>query len=145
MTVESNKQVVANFIEVCQNQHNLAAADTIFHPEFVNHYMPGGAPIVPTSAGPGGAFQAFYAMLFLFTGAAIALNFFGINPMKALVYAGIVQGISTPFLTLMIMLINNNRQIMGSWVNARGMNVLGWLTTTAMFLVSIGLAVSWIW
>jgi hypothetical protein len=45
----------------------------------------------------------------------------------------------------MIMLINNNRQIMGTWVNARGMNVLGWLTTTAMFLAGIGLVVSWIW
>ena len=75
MTVESNKQVVANFIEVCQNQHNLAAADTIFHPEFVNHYMPGGAPIVPTSAGPGGAFQAFYAMLLVaFPDARMELN-----------------------------------------------------------------------
>ena len=30
MTVAENKQVVANFIEVCQNQHNLAAAEKIF-------------------------------------------------------------------------------------------------------------------
>jgi predicted ester cyclase len=63
MSVEDNKRVVASFIEVCQNQHNLAAADEIFHPEFVNHYMPGGLPIVAKSSGPAGSFQAFYSML----------------------------------------------------------------------------------
>ena len=89
--------------------------------------------------------KTFYGAIMGFTAVAVCMNFLHINPMKALVYAGIVQGISTPFLTLTIMLINNNREIMGSWVNARGMNVLGWLTTSAMFLVSIGLLVTWIW
>jgi hypothetical protein len=42
MSVEANKQVVARFVEVCQNQHDLAAADGMFHPQFVNHYSPGG-------------------------------------------------------------------------------------------------------
>jgi Mn2+/Fe2+ NRAMP family transporter len=74
--------------------------------------------------------------------AAIGLNFFGINPMKALVFAGIVQGFSTPFLMLLVMLITNNRRIMGRWVNTPAMNVLGWLTTAAMFATSIGLVVT---
>ncbi len=38
MSIEDNTRVVADFVEVCQNQHNLAAADDIFHPDFVNHY-----------------------------------------------------------------------------------------------------------
>jgi predicted ester cyclase len=62
MTTEENKRVVANFVEVCQNQHDLAAADNIFHPEFVNHYRPEGRPI-PTTSRPAGSFQAFYGML----------------------------------------------------------------------------------
>ena len=32
MSIEDNKRVVAEFVEVCQNQHNLAFADQIFHP-----------------------------------------------------------------------------------------------------------------
>lgn len=63
MTVEDNKRVVRNFVEVCQNQHNLAAADEIYHPEGVNHYMPGGVPIRAQSTTSAGAFQAFYGML----------------------------------------------------------------------------------
>jgi predicted ester cyclase len=62
MSIEENKRVVANFVEVCQNRHNLSAADEIFHPDFVNHYAPGGVPFSPTSR-PAGAFQAFYGML----------------------------------------------------------------------------------
>jgi hypothetical protein len=62
MSTEDNKRVVANFVEVCQNQHDLAAADNIFHPKFVNHYRPEGREIPPT-ARPAGGFQASYGML----------------------------------------------------------------------------------
>ncbi len=64
MSMEDNKQMVARFVEVCQNQHDLAAADALFHPEYVNHYFPGGRslpamtrPPRPSSATTGGAFR----------------------------------------------------------------------------------------
>ena len=56
--------------------------------------------------------------------------------MRALVWAGIVQGFSTPPLLLLIMLMTNNRKIMGDKVNTRWMNALGWTTTTAVFSAS---------
>jgi NRAMP (natural resistance-associated macrophage protein)-like metal ion transporter len=86
----------------------------------------------------------FYAAIVAFTLIAMCLNFFGINPMKALVFAGIVQGFSTPFLMLVLMLITNNPKIMGRWGNTLGMNVLGWLTTLAMFAAAIGLVITWL-
>jgi hypothetical protein len=42
MSDEDNKQLVARFVEVCQNQHDLQFADEVFHPDFVNHYEPEG-------------------------------------------------------------------------------------------------------
>jgi hypothetical protein len=57
VSTEDNKRVVANFVEVCENQHDLAAADNIFHPEFVNHYAPEGRPI-PTTGHPAGSFHS---------------------------------------------------------------------------------------
>jgi len=83
--------------------------------------------------------KPFYAAITLFTLAAIGLNYFGINPMKALVYAGIIQGLSTPFLLLIVMRISNDKKVMGPWVNTRRMNVLGWVTTAAMFAATAGL------
>jgi predicted ester cyclase len=62
MPADDNKREVAEFVERCQTQHDLAFADEIFHPEFVNHYRPGGRPIVD-GAGPASGFQAFYGAL----------------------------------------------------------------------------------
>ncbi len=85
--------------------------------------------------------KKFYIAITVFTFLAMGLNFFGINPMKALVWAGIVQGFSTPFLMLLVMLITNNRKIMGPWVNSRAMNILGWATTVAIFAAAVGLVI----
>jgi Mn2+/Fe2+ NRAMP family transporter len=85
----------------------------------------------------------FYALIAAFTAIAVAMNFFGVNPMKALVWSGVVQGFSTPPLMLLIMLITNDRAVMGEWTNGRWMNALGWLTTAAIFAASAGLILSW--
>ncbi len=54
-----------------------------------------------------------------FTVVAVAINFIGIDPMKALVVDGIVQGFSTPPLMLLIRLMTNDRSLMGERVNGR--------------------------
>jgi NRAMP (natural resistance-associated macrophage protein)-like metal ion transporter len=88
--------------------------------------------------------KAFYAAIVGFTAIALGMNFLGFNPMKALVWSGIVQGFSTPVLLLLIMLITNNRKIMGERVNSVPINILGWVTTAAMFSASIGLVITWL-
>ena len=87
--------------------------------------------------------KKFYAAIGVFTVLAMAMNFLGFNPMKALVFSGIVQGFSTPPLLLLIMLMTNNRKIMGDRTNSLGLNILGWITTAAIFAASIGLLTSW--
>lgn len=93
-------------------------------------------------AKPGEA-RKFYIVTGVFTLIAVALNFLGLNPMKALVWSGIVQGFSTPPLLLLILLMTNNRRIMGDHVNSASTNVLGWVTTVAIFSASIGLIATW--
>ena len=88
--------------------------------------------------------KGFYLAMIGVTVVAVGLNFLGFNPMKALVWSGIVQGFSTPPLLLLIMLMTNNRRIMGKRVNSRGMNILGWITTAAIFAATAGLVASWI-
>ncbi len=87
--------------------------------------------------------KKFYGAIAVFTLIAMGLNFFGINPIRALVIAGIVQGFSTPPLMLLIMIMTNNKAIMGDRVNGRAINILGWVTTATIFAASAGLAVSW--
>jgi NRAMP (natural resistance-associated macrophage protein)-like metal ion transporter len=85
----------------------------------------------------------FYGAIGIVTLAAIVVNFFGLNPMKVLVWSGIVQGFSTPPLMFLILRMTNNRRIMGVRTNGRAINVLGWMTTAAIFSASAGLVVTW--
>jgi Mn2+/Fe2+ NRAMP family transporter len=87
--------------------------------------------------------KRFYLAIVAFTLLAMGLNFIGINPMKALVFAGIVQGFSTPFLLFLIMRMTNNRKIVGPLVNSRAANWIGWATTAAVFAATIGLVITW--
>jgi len=88
--------------------------------------------------------KLFYFAITAFTLAAMVLNFLGINPMHALVFAGIVQGFSTPPLMVLIMVMTNQRKIMGDRTNRRAINIFGWGTTAVIWAASIGLIVSYI-
>jgi len=88
--------------------------------------------------------RRFYAAVTVFTLLAMGMNFIGVNPMKALVWSGIVQGFSTPPLMLLILRMTNNPKIMGARVNGRALNVLGWITAVSMFAATVGLVVSWL-
>ena len=59
-------------------------------------------------------------------------------------WSGIVQGFSTPPLLLLIMLMTNSRTVMGEQVNGQALNVLGWVTTGAIFAATTGLVISWL-
>jgi NRAMP (natural resistance-associated macrophage protein)-like metal ion transporter len=87
--------------------------------------------------------RAFYLLIAAFTVMAMCMNFFGFNPMKALVFAGIVQGFSTPPLMLLIMRMTSNRAVMGNAVNGRAINILGWTTTAAIFGATAALVCTW--
>lgn len=87
--------------------------------------------------------KAFYLAITGFTLLAMGLNFLGFNPMKALVWSGIVQGFSTPPLMLLIMLMTGSRRIMGDQVNGPGIAILGWATTAIIFAASAGLVATW--
>jgi Mn2+/Fe2+ NRAMP family transporter len=72
------------------------------------------------------------------------MNFLGFNPMRALVWSGIVQGFSVPPLLVIMMLLTNRKDVMGARINSRSTNVLGWTTTAVTFLCTAALVVSWV-
>lgn len=58
----------------------------------------------------------------------MAINYLGINPIAALFWTAVINGVLAPPLLVLIMLISNNQNIMGGRVNNRAPNVLGWAT-----------------
>jgi predicted ester cyclase len=74
VSTDENKWVVAEFVIRCQDQHDLAFADEVFHPHFVNHYRPEGREI-PAGERPAVGFQTFYgALLQAFPDARMEIN-----------------------------------------------------------------------
>jgi Mn2+/Fe2+ NRAMP family transporter len=62
--------------------------------------------------------------------------------MKVLVWSGIVQGFSTPPLMLLVLLLTNDRNVVGVHVNSTGMNWLAGMTVAAIFAATVGLLLS---
>ena len=89
--------------------------------------------------------KVFYGTITGVVIAAAAMNFLGINPMRALVFAGIVQGVSTPPLMLLIMLLTNRRSVVGDKANTPLANGMGWATTLITSAASLALIGSYLW
>ncbi|WP_242096754.1 Nramp family divalent metal transporter [Sphingomonas sp. CROZ-RG-20F-R02-07] len=87
--------------------------------------------------------KLFYGTIVGVTVLAVGLNFLGFNPMRALVWSGIVQGFSVPPLLLMMMLMTNDRAVMGAQTNGWVTNLLGGATVLAAFAATACLVVSW--
>jgi len=85
----------------------------------------------------------FYAVIIVSTLVGVLINFIGINPIRALLLAAIINGFLAPPLLVAIMLVANNRHIMGDRVNGRWSNILGWTTTVIMFVAAVALVLTW--
>lgn len=90
---------------------------------------------------PGRAPQ-FYAVIAVETAVGALINFLGINPIDALVVTSVINGLLAPPLLILVMLVANNREVMGPRVNGRALNIVGWATTTIMAVAAIALIVT---
>jgi len=89
---------------------------------------------------PGQA-KPFYLAMAASTILALVIDYCGIDVMKALLWTAVINGVLAPPLLVFVMLISNNRDVMGDRVNGRAINVLGWITTLVMLAAAIALAV----
>ncbi len=82
--------------------------------------------------------KAFYAVIALATGGGVALNFTSIDPVKALYWAAVVNGVLAAPLMAVMMIIAMNKRIMGRLTLPLSMLITGWIATALMFLASVG-------
>lgn len=82
--------------------------------------------------------RAFYATIAIATIAGLSLNYVGVDPIKALYWAAVVNGVLAAPLMVVMMLIAMNKRIMGRLAVRGKLAFGGWLATAIMALVSIG-------
>jgi NRAMP (natural resistance-associated macrophage protein)-like metal ion transporter len=85
--------------------------------------------------------RGFYAVLVLATAAGIALDFARINPIRALFWTAVINGLLAPFLLVGILIVASDRKLMNGQPSSRlGRTAVG-LATLLMFLAAVGMFV----
>jgi NRAMP (natural resistance-associated macrophage protein)-like metal ion transporter len=79
----------------------------------------------------------FYLVLAGAIVCGMVLDVFETNPIRVLFLSAVLNGLLAPPLMLLVMLVGNNRKIMGEDVNGFWLNLLGWLATAAMTVAAI--------
>ncbi|QBB70147.1 divalent metal cation transporter [Pseudolysobacter antarcticus] len=88
--------------------------------------------------------KGFYGVITVATLLGLALNFTGIDPIKALFWSAVINGVVAVPVLFLMMLISQNQKIMTKKFSLpQGLRLLGWLTWVVMLLASIGMFVTW--
>jgi Mn2+/Fe2+ NRAMP family transporter len=83
--------------------------------------------------------RGFYAILTVATVLGVAIDLYGVDSMRMLVWAAIVNGvISVPIMAVM-MLLAANPAVMGPFVISRRLKALGWLAVAVMALAVVAM------
>ncbi len=83
--------------------------------------------------------KAFYIIIAISLLLGLAVNYLGLSPIKALLSAAILYGLTAPVLISVILHICNNKSIMGEFTNSRKSNILGFITFIVMTIAAIAL------
>ena len=85
----------------------------------------------------------FYVTIAVATLAGIALNFLHIDPIRALFWAAVLNGMLAAPLMAVIMHMAASPKVMDKFTIPLYLRVVGWAATAVMFGVSIGVFVTW--
>jgi NRAMP (natural resistance-associated macrophage protein)-like metal ion transporter len=85
---------------------------------------------------------AFYGIIIISMLVGLGLNFVGIDPIKALIYSAIANGLVAPFILFFIVRISSNRKVMGHWRNKPLTTAIGWITTSVMAVAGVAAIIS---
>ena len=81
----------------------------------------------------------FYAVIVISTILGIALNFAGVNPVRALYWSAVVNGLLAPFILVAILIVASDRKLMCDQPSSRLSRIIVGITTLFMFGAGVGM------
>jgi Mn2+/Fe2+ NRAMP family transporter len=84
--------------------------------------------------------RGFYAVIAVATLAGTAMNFVHVNPIKALFWTAVINGVIAVPMLAAVMLVAAKRQAMGDFAISGRLRVMGWVTTAVMAACVAGMA-----
>jgi Mn2+/Fe2+ NRAMP family transporter len=87
--------------------------------------------------------RSFYGIVIVATVLGVALNFTSIDPIKALFWSAVINGVvAVPVMAIMIRMARR-KKIMGGFIITRRSAALGWLATAVMAVMVAAMFVTW--
>lgn len=87
--------------------------------------------------------RKFYGFIAASTLVGVAIGIADVNPISALFWTAVINGVIAPPLLVVVMLVSNNEQVMGRRTNGPWTNIIGWLAAAIMFAAAIGMFFTW--
>jgi Mn2+/Fe2+ NRAMP family transporter len=84
----------------------------------------------------------FYGVIAVSTLVGILLNVIHLDPVRALFWSAVVNGVVAAPIMVMIMLLASRRKVMGTFALPVRLKVLGWIATTVMAAAAVGMLVT---
>jgi len=89
--------------------------------------------------------RKFYATIGVATVIGLLLNFVHLNPIKALFWAAVLNGIVAVPVMVLMMILTQNPKVMGKFTLPKYLRVVGWAATGAMLLAVVGMIAADLW
>jgi Mn2+/Fe2+ NRAMP family transporter len=86
--------------------------------------------------------KAFYATLAIATLVGVALNFTSFNPIQALFWSAVINGVVAVPVMVLMMLLTANTKVMGQFTVSGVLRFTGWLATAVMAAAVVGMLVT---
>jgi Mn2+/Fe2+ NRAMP family transporter len=88
------------------------------------------------------AARKFYAIIAAATLAGVGIGFLPIDPMRALFWSAVINGVVAVPVMVVTMLLSTRRGVMGEVVLSRRLRILGWSCTLVMALAVLAMFTS---
>ncbi len=85
----------------------------------------------------------FYGIITVATLVGVALNFTSIDPIKALFWSAVINGVVAVPVMFIMMLMTTNPKVTGTLRLSIPQRIIGWTATAVMFLVAVGMFATW--
>ncbi len=87
--------------------------------------------------------KGFYAILSISTLLGVVLIFTPVDPMKALFWSAVINGVVAVPVMVIMMLLTSNPDVTGSLKLPMLQSITGWIATVVMFAVAVGMFATW--
>jgi NRAMP (natural resistance-associated macrophage protein)-like metal ion transporter len=81
--------------------------------------------------------RSFYGVIAAGTIAGVLLNYIGIDPIKALIYAAVLNGVVALPMIYILIRISARKDIMGDYVSGPASKILTWITLLSMTMAAV--------